>query len=62
MLGSLDQSKDFDLMHTTFYLTRFKIFGLGQGFLKCVEIVFKSCRSQVEANGFITCPFQVMRG
>jgi len=62
MLINLDQSKAFDRVSHQFLFKALHAFGFGPTFIRWVQILYTSCQSRVEVNGFLSEPFPVTRG
>ena len=58
----LDQEKAFDRVNHEFLFKTMRAFGIGEGFIKWISILYSNASALVNVNGFLTTPIPFKRG
>ena len=58
----LDQEKAFDRVNHDFLFKTMRAFGIGEGFIKWISILYSNASALVNVNGFLTTPIPFKRG
>ena len=59
---SIDQQKAFDMVHHEFLFSTLRAFGIGQGFMSWVKLLYSRTTCMVKIRGGLSRPIQVKRG